>query len=408
MYCDSNSEKQNTNVTDSNNYRGIALSSIFAKMFNLDVLVRYCDFLDLRELRFGFKHSYSTTICSMITKETISHYINANSTVHCVFVDATKAFDQVEYCELFRLSEECDKPTHVIRVLLNLYAGHQARMIWNEIASSSFHVGNGVIQGGILSAVLFCIYLNVLIALKQAGVGCYLGKWFVGVLAYADDIVLLAPTSRAVPRTLTICDDFAAGYRLKFNATKSKCLTICLYSKRKKAALNSIACSFLIGGNVLEDVDKLTRFGHIINNNLTDDDDISSRRIGIVGQKNYFLCNFYKLDSLTKNQLHKVYCASFYGCELWDLIKSGIEQFCVKWRKGARRVWSLPRHARSNIVSIADIICTFYEICRRSINFVVSCLNSDSQLVRFVAHYRIKSSRTPMHLQHCFLFASLR
>ena len=44
--------------------------------------------------------------------------------------------------------------------------------MWNGIASSSFDVSNGVIQGGILSPVLLCIYLDVLlIALKQAGVG---------------------------------------------------------------------------------------------------------------------------------------------------------------------------------------------------------------------------------------------
>ena len=134
-------------------------------------------------------------------------------------------------------------------------------------------------------------------------------KWFVGALAYADDIVLLAPTSRAMRRMSTICDDFAAGYRLKFNANKSKCLTICLYSKRKKAALNT--CSFIICGNVIEEVDKCTHLGHIINKKLTDDDDILLRQNGMVGQINNFLCNFYKLDSLTKNQLYKVYCASF-------------------------------------------------------------------------------------------------
>jgi hypothetical protein len=42
-------------------------------------------------------------MCSMIMKETVSHYINNNSTVHCVFLDATKAFDRVEYCKLFKL-----------------------------------------------------------------------------------------------------------------------------------------------------------------------------------------------------------------------------------------------------------------------------------------------------------------
>ena len=405
-------KSKNLNVTDSNNYRGIALSSIFAKMFDLLILVRYSDYLDSCELQFGFKSNHSTTMCSMIMKETISNYINAKSTVHCVFLDATKAFDRVEYGKLFNLLVKRDMPPHVIRVLLNLYTGHQVRVMWNGITSSSFRVSNGVIQGGILSPVLFCIYLDVLLlALKHAGVGCHLGKWFIGALAYADDLVLLAPTARAMRIMLKICDDFATKYSLKFNASKSKSLTICLYNKRKTAKLNWNTCSFIIGGYGIEEVDKWTHLGHIINNKLTDDDDIMFRRNSMVGQINNFLCNFSKLDLLIKNQLYKVYCTSFYGCELWDLNNSCIEQFCVEWRKGARRVWSLPRHARSDIVyCIADVIPTYDELCRRSMNFVVSCQNSDSQFVRYVANFGSKYSCRPMHssIARNAVFCSLR
>ena len=159
----------------------------------------------------------------------------------------------------------------------------------------------------------------------------------------------------------------------------------------------------------------LTTFFHrgddIINNKLTDDDDIISRRNSMVGQINNFLCTFSKLDSLVKNQLYKTYCTSFYGFELWDLNNLNLEQFCVEWRKGARRVWSLPRHARSDIVHcIAEVIPTFDEICRRYVNFVASCFNSDSQLVRFVSNFGISFSRMPMHsiIARNAVFCSLR
>ena len=56
-----------------------------------------------------------------------------------------------------------------------------------------------------MSPVLFSIYLNGLLCeLQRAGVGCCIGNMFVG-LAYADDVVLLAPTPEAMRRMLNIC-----------------------------------------------------------------------------------------------------------------------------------------------------------------------------------------------------------
>jgi hypothetical protein len=48
----------------------------------------------------------------------------------------------------------------------------------------------------------------------------------VGVLAYADDIVLVAPTPSAMRTLLTVCDGFAADKDSSFNASKSKCVLI--------------------------------------------------------------------------------------------------------------------------------------------------------------------------------------
>ena len=387
----------------------VAGRTVFAKIFDLIVLTRYSEHLESCELQFGFKRKRSTTMCSMIMKETVSHYINNNSTVHCVFLDATKAFDRVEYCKLFKLLEERDMPPHVIRVLLNLYTGHQVRVMWNGIFSQRFKVTNGVIQGGILSPVLFCVYLDVLlIALKKDGVGCHVGQWFIGALAYADDIVLLAPTSRAMRRMLKTCDEFAEMFNLKFNADKSKYLTFSPYGKRKTLNATTV---FTIGSNLIEEVEKWTHLGHIINNKLSDDDDVIDRRNSLVGQVNNFLCNFSKLDSSLKNDLFKVYCSSFYGCELWDLNNLNIEKCCVEWRKGARRVWMLPRDAKSDIVyCIADVLPTFDEICRRSLNFIATCRNSDSQLVRFIANCGLTYSYSCMHfsIARNAIFCSLR
>ena len=60
--------------------------------------------------------------------------------------------------------------------------------------------------------------------LKDSKVGCYVGYMCVAAVACADDVVLLAPTVRAMRRLLSVCDDFASKYDVVFNASKSKCL----------------------------------------------------------------------------------------------------------------------------------------------------------------------------------------
>ena len=75
--------------------------------------------------------------------------------------------------------------------------------------------------------ILFCVYFDgLLYKLMKAGYGCYIGYTFVGVLAHADDVVLLAPSANAMHKMLWLCDNFASDYDVKFNANKSKCLSL--------------------------------------------------------------------------------------------------------------------------------------------------------------------------------------
>ena len=39
----------------------------------------------------------------IVLKESLAYYVSHGTAVYCGFLDATKAFDRVNYCKLFRL-----------------------------------------------------------------------------------------------------------------------------------------------------------------------------------------------------------------------------------------------------------------------------------------------------------------
>ena len=124
-------------------------------------------------------------------------------------------------------------------------------MCWNGIFSNNFAVTNGVKQGGILRPILFCVYIDVLLlSLRDAGVGCFIGEFFVGALAYADDIVLLAPTACAMRHLLSICDEYGSEYSMSFSTNKSKCLIF--PAPHRFSAVYEKLQPFVIGGNKID------------------------------------------------------------------------------------------------------------------------------------------------------------
>ena len=77
---------------------------------------------------------------------------------------------------------------------------------------------NGTRQGSVLSPALYSIYMDeILVTLRNLGVGCYVGEVFMGAMGYADDLVLLAPTRTAMQMMLKACEDFGTKNNLLFS-----------------------------------------------------------------------------------------------------------------------------------------------------------------------------------------------
>jgi hypothetical protein len=195
------------------------------------------------------------------------------------------------------------------------------------------------------------VYIDgLLTVMTWAEVGCFIGDNFIGALAYADDIVLLAPSASALCTMLAICDQYANKYSISFNASRSKCLVVLLeIVVFSRDHLRN--CTFHVGNNPIEYVDSFEHLGHVITNQLDDNADISKRRYDFVGKVSNVLCFSIKLKPCVKYKLFQLYCMSMYGYELRSLSHDHINDLCVSWRKSLRRIW--------------DCLMTFIATCIR-------------------------------------------
>ena len=171
------------NKCDSNNYRAIAISSLFGKLFGTILLKLQHASLFTDLLQFGFKPNSSTVICTSLLRNTIEYYNENGSDSYLLLLDAYKAFDRVEYVRLFRTLRDRNMCPIVLRLLMNMYVNQSFQVKWNNIISSQSHISNGVKQGGCLSPTLFSVYMNELIEiLRKNNIGCRYGSEYLGVL----------------------------------------------------------------------------------------------------------------------------------------------------------------------------------------------------------------------------------
>ena len=148
---------------DSSNYRAISLNPIISKIIDHVIISIVKDKIMTSHLQFAYKESFSTSLCSFLVTETIQYYQARGSNVYMLLLDATKAFDRVQYSKLFKLLIERDICPLIVRLLLNMYLISSAVVSWNGVKSEQFKICNGVKQGGVLSPLLFSIYINPLI-----------------------------------------------------------------------------------------------------------------------------------------------------------------------------------------------------------------------------------------------------
>ena len=325
--------------TKSDNYRPIMNSSVFLKTFEYTLLPILSKALKLNDQQMGFRNNSSCLNTVMILKEIIHKYNMEGSNVHVAFIDLSKAFDRVEHNKLIKKLRDTDLSGQIINVLDFMLKKSDIHVSIGNKVGKSWKAEIGTRQGGILSPLLFNFYLKESIdKITNQNEGCSLGISKSNILAYADDIVLIAPSASGLQKLVHTWGNSIEHLNLRINCDKSKYM---VFKYRKNIEINS---SIVLNDFSLEKVQEFKYLGIILNecmNWKTESDRVVN---AFLGQFNALYYRFNFVNQNVLNFLFKAYSSSFYGIELWyDMAnrKSNLSKVSVAYHKAIKKVQNM-------------------------------------------------------------------
>ena len=211
----------------------------------------------------------------------------------------------------------------IVAVLAYWYSNQLICVRCQSSVSNSFSIGNGTWQSGILSPALFSRYIRDLLSqISTTAVGCNIGGLFINVLAYADDIVLLAPSWNALQQLLSVLEMHIAYIDMTCNVKKTVCM---IFEPKQRSRKMSVSFpQFKLGDSHLEFVKCLKYLGHMITDTLDDDLDIQREIRNLFTRTNIVARRFGKCSTHVKITLFKAYCVCLYDAGLWSKYSGGV------------------------------------------------------------------------------------
>ena len=135
-------------------------------------------------------------------------------------------------------------------------------------------------------------------SLNGLAVVSYAGGQLINHLYYADDLVIIAPSSRALQLLLDLCSEYAEEHLILHNTDKSVFMIV--WPKHAKCKHKPV---FRLSGIFLKEVEEYKYLGCILTNTMKDDDEMLMRMRGIYAGGNMLISRFKVCTDLTKKKL---------------------------------------------------------------------------------------------------------
>ena len=338
-------------------------------------------------------------MCSWLATSVIDQYNRQGSVVYSCAMDLSKAFDMVEWLELFEVLQARNMSPIFLRTLLYVYSNQSCNVKWNGCLSRCFTVSNGVRQGAVSSPILFSLYIDQLFSvLRSSGLGCRLNNQYYGCLGYADDLLLLSASRSGLQSMINICSEFMKKKSLKFSTnvnpvkSKTKCV---IFSKKARDRVN--VAPVKLNGDELPWVDEIKHLGNILEYNNSMKRDIAVKRGKFIGKLNSLSQEFFFASPEIFTKILNIYASSFYGSGLWDLFSDDCDRIYRSWNVAMRHAWKVPNTTHRYLVEpISGSLHPKVMLASRYVQFGKSLLTSTKYQVRVLANLCSTDNRTVM------------
>jgi hypothetical protein len=235
------------------------------------------------------------------------------------------------------------------------------------------------------------VYIDPLFALlREMGVGCRVAGVFVGVVGYADDLILLAPSREAAQKMLQTCEIFTAENNIKFSTnedpkmSKSKAL----YVVGPRGAALARPLPLQLCGRPLPWVERSDHLGHALHQDGTMAQDAKEKRAQFIDSSVKIREGFGFAHPVEQIIAVEKYCTAMYGSNLWDLGSPEGSMMVNAWRTGHKLAWDVPRACRTYMVQevlAPHVVSLRASLLSREIGFFRSLLASPSSEVTVLA-----------------------
>lgn len=216
-------------IDNPSNYRGIACINTVIKLFNMIMLNRLNSWVEsnniLPEIQAGFRKNRSCMDNIFVLNSTIQTHLRRKGRRVFAAFDLKRAFDSINHPLLWQKLFKLGISSKFIRLVRALYDKSSFCVKVNNEYSKFFAINEGVLQGELLSPLLFSLFIADIddFFRKSDMVGINIdNRNDLLLLLYADDLVILADSEIDLARKLRTLEQYTCLNKLTVNNSKSK------------------------------------------------------------------------------------------------------------------------------------------------------------------------------------------